>query len=329
MFPANFSAPESLDAWSSRSLDNWATFYSGGLRLVEYLQHVGYNGLMIAVLADGSTIYPSAVLEPTPRYDTGMFFGTAQDPLRKDVLEMLFRLFDREDLQLIPSLEFATPLPELEAACRHGGAAADGIEWIGPNGSTWRQNYPTRRGLAPYYNTLDPRVQEAMLGVVRELSRRYARHRAFAGLALRLSAYGYAQLPGPQWGMDDGTIARFQHDTRLQVPGEGAGRFAARAAFLNGDGHRAAWLQWRADQLHRFYSRVRRPWRPTIPAHRSTWPAPTCSAAPRSKPICGPSCPPKTPWPTPCCKPASSCGNTRKTPAWSCCRRSGSCPAGD
>ncbi len=257
LFPANFSAPESLDAWSSRSLDDWATFYSGGLRLVEYLQHVGYNGLMIAVLADGSTIYPSAVLEPTPRYDTGMFFGTAQDPLRKDVLEMLFRLFDREDLQLIPSLEFATPLPELEAACRHGGAAADGIEWIGPNGSTWRQNYPTRRGLAPYYNTLDPRVQEAMLGVVRELSRRYARHRAFAGLALRLSAYGYAQLPGPQWGMDDGTIARFQHDTRLQVPGEGAGRFAARAAFLNGDEHRAAWLQSRADQLHRFYARVR------------------------------------------------------------------------
>ena len=77
LLAANFSAAESLDAWSGRSLDDWTTFHEGGLRLVEYLQHVGYNGLMISVLADGSTIYPSGLLEPTPRYDTGMFFDTA------------------------------------------------------------------------------------------------------------------------------------------------------------------------------------------------------------------------------------------------------------
>jgi hypothetical protein len=254
LFTANFAAAESLDAWSGRSLDDWTTFHEGGLRLVEYLQHVGYNGLMISVLADGSTIYPSAVLEPTPRYDTGTFFDTAADPVQKDVLEMLLRLFDREGMQLIPALEFAAPLPELEAARRD---AAAGIEWIGPDGSTWGQNYASRRGLAPYYNTLDPRVQEAMLTVVRELARRYARHRSFAGLALRLSAYGYAQLPGPEWGMDDATIARFERQTHGRVPGAGPRRFAARAAFLNADDHRAAWLQWRADELHRFYGRVR------------------------------------------------------------------------
>ena len=255
MLAANFSAAEALDAWSGRSLDDWTTFHQGGLRLVEYLQHVGYNGLMISVLADGSTIYPSGLLEPTPRYDTGIFFDTAADPLRKDVLEMLLRMFDREGLQLIPALEFASPLPELEAARR--GPAADGIEWVGPDGSTWRQNYTARRGLAPYYNTLDPRVQEAMLGVVRELTRRYAHHRALSGLALRLSADGYAQLPGPEWGLDDATIARFERDTGLRVPGAGPGRFAARAAFLTSDDHRGAWLQWRADELHRFYARVR------------------------------------------------------------------------
>ncbi|MGO8691385.1 MAG: family 10 glycosylhydrolase [Thermoguttaceae bacterium] len=255
LLAANFSAAEALDAWSGRSLDDWTTFHQGGLRLVEYLQHVGYNALMISVLADGSTIYPSGLLEPTPRYDTGIFFDTAADPLRKDVLEMLLRMFDREGLQLIPALEFASPLPELEAARR--GPAADGIEWVGPDGSTWRQNYTARRGLAPYYNTLDPRVQEAMLGVVRELTRRYAHHRALSGLALRLSADGYAQLPGPEWGLDDATIARFERATGLRTPGAGPGRFAARAAFLTSDDHRGAWLQWRADELHRFYARVR------------------------------------------------------------------------
>ena len=71
LIPANFSATECLDPWSGRSLDDWWTFYQGGSRLVEYLHHTGYNGLMLAVLADGSTIYPSELVGPTPRYDTG------------------------------------------------------------------------------------------------------------------------------------------------------------------------------------------------------------------------------------------------------------------
>ena len=79
LFPENFSAAQSLDSWSGRSLHDWTTFHNGGLRLVEYLQYAGYNGLMISVAADGSAIYPSELLEPTPRYDTGMFFGTGQD----------------------------------------------------------------------------------------------------------------------------------------------------------------------------------------------------------------------------------------------------------
>ena len=103
----------------------------------------------------------------------------------------------------------------MEAIRRRGGTESHGLEWIGADGATWSQTFPARRGLAPYYNTLDPRVQEAMLSAVRELVRRYAGHDSFRGLALRLSAYGYAQLPGPDWGMDDATIARFQHDTAV------------------------------------------------------------------------------------------------------------------
>lgn len=256
LLPENFSADEVLDAWSGRTLHDWRTFHQAGLRLTEYLRYAGYNGLMLSVAADGSAIYPSQVLEPTPRYDTGVFFASGQDPMPKDVLEMLLRLMDREGLQLVPSIEFAAPLPELESLRRRGGKEADGLEWVGSDGSTWRQTYATRRGLAPYYNTLDPRVQQAMLEVVRELVARYAGHPSFRGLALRLSAYGYAQLPGPEWGLDDGTLARFENDTGLKLPGEGEKRFAARAAFLASDEHRARWLQWRAGECRKFYHRV-------------------------------------------------------------------------
>ena len=256
LVPDNFSASRSLDPWSSRCLDDWQTFYEGGTRLVEYLNHAGLNGLMLAVLADGSTIYPSPLLEPTPRYDTGALFASAQDPVRKDVLEMLLRLFDREELQLIPMVEFAAPLPELEAVRRRGGPDAEGIEWIGPEGAPWSAAWPPRRGLAPYYNLLHPRVQQAMLGVLRELAGRYAKHPAFAGLAVRLSADGYAQLPGPDWGLDDATVARFQREANLRLPGSGPRRFAERAAYLAEPSRRRVWLEWRAAQLAQFYHRA-------------------------------------------------------------------------
>lgn len=256
LVPENFSASEALGSLSDLSVDDWRTFYEGGTRLVEYLNHVGYNGLMLSVWADGSAIYPSKILESTPRYDTGTFLSNGQDPVRKDVLEMLFRLFDREHLQLVPAMEFTSPLPELEAILRAGGQPSEGIQWIGADGKVWQQAYPPVRGMAAYYNILHPQVQDAILAVIHEVAANYTTHPSFAGLALQLSGNGYLQLPGPRWGMDDVTIARFSRDTKIEVPGSGPGRFATRAQFLTGPG-RQAWLQWRADQLTRFYQRVR------------------------------------------------------------------------
>ncbi|HIQ21388.1 MAG TPA: hypothetical protein EYH34_09175 [Planctomycetes bacterium] len=264
LVPENFSASEARGAFSTLGMDDWVTFYQGGVRLVEYLRFVGYDGLMLAVLADGSTIYPSQLLEPTPRYDTGVFLDEAQDPVRKDGVEMLLRLFERDGLQLIPALEFASPLPALEALLREAGPGAEGIRLVGPAGMTWTEAHRPVRGLAPYYNPLHPRVQEAMLAVVDELVQRYARHAAFSGLALQLTAHGYAQLPGPEWGLDDGTIARFEEDTGIHVPGNGPARFAVRAEFLVPQGQRPRsraqeqWLTWRAEQLSRFYEQIHR-----------------------------------------------------------------------
>lgn len=257
LLPQNFGAPESFDSWSGRSLIDWITYYESGVRLVDYLQHVGYNGLMLSVLADGSTIYPSEVLEPTPRYDTGMFFSAGQDPVRKDFLEMLLRLFDREGMQLIPTLEFASPLPELEAMRRElGPTKSQSLEWIGPDGKPYSAVYPPQRGQSPYYNSLDPRVQRAMLAVAKELIDRYAQHQSFAGLALRLSPEGYAQLPGPEWGLDDETITRFANDAGVSVPGEGPNRFAERIAFLAQEPNRRKWLEWRAAELGKFHAQL-------------------------------------------------------------------------
>ncbi len=255
LFPENFSAGESKTASSGLGADDWVTFYQGGTRLVEYLNHVGFNGLMISVLAHGSAIYPSAVLQPTPLYDTGVFEDLGQDPVRKDVLEMLFRLFDREGLKLIPAMDFSGTLPVLEAKLRRDEPGRQGLVWVGPDGRTWLETHRPVRAMAPYYNVLHPWVQEAMLAAAGELVASYGHHPSFAGLAIQLSAHGYAQLPGPHWGMDDATIAEFERHLSVRLPGEGQDRFARRAQLLSEE-YREEWLAWRAEQMRGFYGRI-------------------------------------------------------------------------
>ncbi len=256
LFNKNFSGAESLDVWSGRALDDWTTFYQGGTRLVEYLRHLGYGGAMINVAGDGSAIYPSDILQPTPRFDTGAFFVSGQDVVRKDALEMLLQLFDRNQLKLIPAIDFSSTLPELEAVIRAGGRDADGLVWVGSDGHSWRERFPGP-GPTAYYNPLHPRVQAAMLQVAREVCQRSAKHPSFQGLALQLSAAGYAQLPGADWGFDDTTIARFTTETGIEVPGAGPDRFSTRSQFLLGP-QRLAWMNWRAGVMKNLYRDIRR-----------------------------------------------------------------------
>ncbi|MCC7086274.1 MAG: family 10 glycosylhydrolase [Pirellulales bacterium] len=260
----NFGAPEALAASIGRSLKDWRTFYLSATRLAEFLQHVGYNGQMLTVMSDGSAIYPSRLLQATPRYDNGELFDSGQDPVRKDVLEMTLRIFDREGIKLIPSLRFDAPLPELESRLRRGGADAEGIRLIGADG---HEHGDASRPLAthlPLYNPLNPHVQQAMIAVVHELTERYGKHPSFAGVAIELSADCCTQLPGEAWGFDNDTLKRFEQATKIKVLGAGATRFTDRAQllaplprsrFVAGPEHEQ-WLKWRADGLAEFYRRM-------------------------------------------------------------------------
>lgn len=253
LFPENFSANEAFDDWSGRGLDDWVTFYEGATRLVEYLQYVGYNGLVITVLADGSTIYPSRLLEPTPRYDTGAYFVSGQDPYRKDILELLFRLFDREGMQLVPALQFSAPLPALEAVKRDPAPESAGITPIGLEGKPWLATHDARKGLGPYYNPLHIRVQDEMLAVVRELCDRYQQHPSFSALSVQLAADGYAQLPGADWSYDEHTVSRFVREKGLQQLV--AEDHATRVQLIASE-YRGPWLEWRAQALHQLHRRM-------------------------------------------------------------------------
>ena len=179
--------------------------------------------------------------------------GEATDPYRKDVLEMLFRLFNREGMRLIPVVEFASLLPELERLRLDSNLASKevvGIDLVRRDGKSWSDVHVPRGGLAPYYNPLDPRVQAAMQNVIDELVERYAHHPAFAGGALQLGAETFAQFPDDNWGYDRLTRKRFADAVGVEAVSRLQDSSAA-------DAEKSLWLNWRATQLGAFYKTLR------------------------------------------------------------------------
>lgn len=238
----NFSASDVVDAANGRTLKDWQSYYEAATRLAEYLRYAGYSGAVVSVAAEGGALYPSALVEPTPRLDGAAWSSQAADPAHKDVLELLCRVFDRQGLQLTAALDLSAPLPALEALRRSGADA--GLEWIGPDGAPL-----VVHEFGPRYNLLHPRVQEAAFAAAHEVIERYARHPSFAGLALQLSGGSFALLPGLEYGMDDATVARFERERGVKLgAAAGSQRFNQRARQLTSQ-QRKAWESWRTEQV--------------------------------------------------------------------------------
>jgi uncharacterized lipoprotein YddW (UPF0748 family) len=249
----NFSAGEMIDPATRRVFDDWVTFYDAGQRLFAALKHGGYSAVVLSVAHEGGALYPSKFLAPTPNCDSGTFFDTGQDPLRKDVLELILRLADRSGIQVIPAVQFSAPMPSLEAVRLTAGDQAVGVEPIGPDGQPWLARRGPARGVGTYYNALDDRVQQAMRDVVRELADRYGEHASFAGVAIQWHAQSYAILPDENCSFDNATINRFEHETGTSIPvAMGAPPFDARNRFLHGAGAKA-WLAWRCERVAGMY----------------------------------------------------------------------------
>jgi sugar lactone lactonase YvrE len=112
------------------------------------------------------------------------------------------------------------------------------------------------------YNALHPTVQEKYISVLGELADRLGDTESFAGISSRLMLswqwMGWNALPGLKWGYGDWTIAQFEKDTGINVPGDAgkADRFEKRYAFLTG-AKRSEWVQWRCDRMLDFYRRMR------------------------------------------------------------------------
>ncbi|MGE5192912.1 MAG: hypothetical protein ACM3U2_10445, partial [Deltaproteobacteria bacterium] len=179
----NFGAPQFNDDAERSRLDDWRTFLLAGRRLTEWLCFQQQSALMLAVYADGTTLYPSERVEPSLLYDSGRLASNGQDPAAKDVLELLLRLFDREGLALVPEMQFDAPLPDLERLLREPSEMPEDLLLFDGEGRTRDEVAGAAGGAQPGYNILSPRVQQSVLDVVQELVERYQAHPSLAGVA--------------------------------------------------------------------------------------------------------------------------------------------------
>lgn len=244
-----------VDPVNGMVLEDWQTFLAAGQRLVDYLQWAGYNGAIVTVSSDGGTLYPSDLIQATPRFDNGVFSSGGHDPIRKDVLELLMRLFDRAGLQLVPSVEWTTPLPQLERLLDNPQAAT-GIQPVDFHQRPYRNDPSAQAGDVPYYNVLHPQVQTAVAAAARELAQRYQGHRCFTGLGLHLGTATHLQLPPAQWTQDPHSLQRFAKQLPNasgdpSVPADAT----AMANWIAAEGAES-FADWRAAQLTDFYSQL-------------------------------------------------------------------------
>ena len=193
-----FGASKWLDPELGQPIDDWVTFYQGIDRMIQVIKSNGQQGAFVTVLTGGSALFPSRRLRPTPRLDSGTFSSQGADPMRKDVVELMFRMFQREGLWLVPTLEFSSTLPDVEQL-RDDLETTYDFELVDYRGN--RAAYGLPRQL-PFYNPLDARVQNAIAETIAEFGQRYRSFESFLALAVTCRPQANLTLPGRQWGFD-------------------------------------------------------------------------------------------------------------------------------
>ena len=256
-FVENFCATTTQAEGTLTPVRDWRTFYEAGTRLTQFLRQAGYSRAILTVDGDDGILYPSRLID-SPLGPMGNLPSNSTSPIgTPDVLEMLFYLFDREGVQLVPAFRFSNQLTALRPSNRQLGVSESNVELVGTSGPTdaTATSFPVKHN--PRYNPLNPRVQNAMLDVIRELTERYGNHSSFGGIALDLSVNGTTLLPGAEWALDDRTIRSFEKATSIKLPAEGTNRYAERGAVLRNDAKvRSKWLTWRAAELSSLLQRM-------------------------------------------------------------------------
>lgn len=246
----NFGAPRRLDVKGHRELDSWQTCYEASTRLADYTAWSGYNSAILTIATQGGAIYPSKVLDPSPKFDSGMFLSDGSSLAIKDMTELVCREFDRRGLKLILAIELEGALPEL-AKIENADAIHGSLYQVNRAGVVSAPGDHPEASPITRYNPLDARVQTVLSRAVKEILDRYAGHPCFAGIQLNLSERSHFNFAGDRWGYDAASLQHLEREMGAPLPADPVDRDRMLSGAL-----RPTFLADRAKRLSQFYVRL-------------------------------------------------------------------------
>ena len=242
-FGGLFQAQRVIDVETGQALDDWGTFFDSVNRLTQHLKAHAYDGAFVTIAADGSAIFPSGGLATGPRFDSGVFASSGCDPVQKDVVELMLRMFDREGLKLVPVLTLNSTLEQLESLRE---SELMSFDLVSDEGQVTKFD----QRLLPIYNPLDRNLQGVCSAAIGRITSRYGSHPSFSGLALACRPDCCTLLPGSRHGFDNITLQRFLQSENIEEAG-----FDPESLLIENPENtlRESWLSWRANQIALWY----------------------------------------------------------------------------
>lgn len=247
---------------NSDFLGYYKAWYVTISNLIKYMRFTGQNAFMPSLYMYYAAHYPSDLVMNTDDDDISL-----RD--RKDYFALLARMFEQNNLSLIPGIEFmGTPqtLNALDTASdrdvRERQAAT--VRLVSRTGiqaySRWGD-----AGLNPTH----PRNVEAFFSIIDECIARYKDYPAIKDFILYCGGEFFPSFgsfrqqkngnvrTALDWGYGDWTIAQFEKDTGSTIPvdAQDPERFSKRYNYLMTD-CKAQWIEWRNDRIHTIISAV-------------------------------------------------------------------------
>ncbi|MBL8854801.1 MAG: hypothetical protein JNK57_12615 [Planctomycetaceae bacterium] len=225
-----FSGRKPSPTANSPPLNDWLSYHDAAERLVQFLVVKKYNTIWLPVLKQGGPLFPLDGVQTLPRFENSSFGTLAQPHSRLDVVELLLRKLDSQQLAMVPVLDLSVRLPKV--------------------GET----------TASKPSPLDSTFQQEVLEIIEQFAARYHRHQSLRGIAIELGPDCPLLFRSESDGLSATTVARFLSENSLPWPSHELGRLEdAPDSVIEQwvlQNHANQWLRWRANELRKFFTRV-------------------------------------------------------------------------
>ena len=233
-----------------KSMERWAAWN----------RFCGNNLMHPSIAAYNNVSYPSRILG-----GTGMTLSFLNETRILALLAEKYgnRFLPHITLHFAPGLNYSMGIAAKQV--RVNGKNKVEVKFLNPKAKEYvavDKNGKTAASWNPFvYNALHPAVQKKFIEIIGEIADMLADTKSFTGISMRVPLgwqfNGWNAICTANMGYGDWTIAQFEADTKIKVPGAAndPARFMKRYEFLMGP-QKAAWLRWRQVRIFDYYKRI-------------------------------------------------------------------------